>query len=222
MNCTDINTQIDDYLAAELNEQDCLSFEQHIAGCANCAQQVGDMKAMLSGLKQLPVPEPSINFEKRVFAEVRRQHKRQQQHHFVTGFATAMAASLAIWFGSTVFVPDAETVKPQEIISVALHETQTVRLMFDAQNDLDQVKLSIALPENMELEGYPGYRELAWETSLTKGQNVLALPVMAVGEGLGELVAQLNYGDKTKTFRVVLKTSNDGVMHYQLEPVRSA
>ena len=74
----------------------------------------------------------------------------------------------------------------------------------------------------MELEGYPGRKQLSWQTSLKKGPNVLALPIRAIEHGEGELMARLNYGEKTKTFRVLLKTTADGVMHYQLQEIKSA
>ena len=221
MNCTDINNHIDDWLDGQLSEHDRLAFDQHVMGCADCASKLENARSLLTGLRNISVPQPSANFEKRVFAEVRRQHKESHGFKFAAGFATAATASLAIWFASSVMLPNAIIEQPR-MISVAMNESQTVRLMFESQNDIEQVQLSVGLPNNMELDGYPGQKELAWQTSLKKGENILALPIMAVGQGQGELVAELSYGDKVKTFRVVLKTAVDGVMQYQLEEVRSA
>ena len=52
---------------------------------------------------------------------------------------------------------------------------------------------------------------MTWQTSLKKGQNILDLPVMAIGVGQGELLAQLNYDGTVKILRVVLKTIADEV-----------
>lgn len=216
MNCTDINKHIDDWLSERLPASERAAFAQHVSVCANCAVRLDNASAISAGLRKLSVPPPSPDFEKRVFAEVRRQHKETHRYKFAAGFATAATASLAIWFASSVLMPETLIDTPQ-MISVAMHETQTVRLVFDSQNNIEQVQLSVDLPDNMELDGYPGRRQLAWQTSLKKGENVLALPIMAIDQGQGELVAQLSYGEKVKTFRVVLKTSIDGVMHYQLE-----
>jgi len=221
MNCTNININIDEWLDGQLSQHDRSAFEQHVSVCADCAVKLENAKALMSGLQNISVPQPSANFEKRVFAEVRRQHKEDHRYKFATGFATAITASLAIWFASSVLMPNTLIENPQ-MISVAMNGTQTVRLMFDSQKDIQEVKLSVGLPDNMELDGYPGRRELAWQTSLKKGENVLALPIMAIEQGQGELVAKLSYGDKVKTFRVVLKTSIDGVLRYQLDEVRSA
>ena len=108
------------------------------------------------------------------------------------------------------------------MINVAMNDSRTVRLLFEAPGDIDQVTLSIGLPNNVELAGYPGRNELTWQTSLKKGQNVLALPIMAVETGKGELIARLSYGDKLKTYRLVLKTTDKGVMSYRIQPEVSA
>lgn len=172
----------------------------------------------------MPVPPPSTDFEQRVFARLRRQYpeRRQGAGRFAAGFATAMAAGLALWFASSVFIPQQPNVAQPRAIAVTMNQTQTVRLMFDATSDLQRVSLSIDLPPNMQLQGYPGQQQLTWDTQLRKGPNVLALPIMAVEEGQGELVAQLSYGDTIRTFRVVLKAANDGVMQYHLEQTESA
>ncbi len=221
MNCKDIEQHIDNYLDGQLDQHMNSVFQQHLVECTSCARKVRQMKTLLTDLQALPVVQPSADFEKRVFAEVRRHHQVQGRGRFVAGFATAMAASVAIWAATTMLAPQS-VMQPADIISVAVNETRTVRLMFDAQSDLDQVSLTIQLPDNMQLAGYPGQHQLNWQTSLKKGANVLALPVMAIDSGEGELVAELSYGDRKKTFRVVLKAGADGVMRYQLEDMQSA
>ncbi len=224
MNCTDININIDRFLERELVSDDLIAFKQHIATCNECSAKLQAAQFILSGLQQLPVPPPSVDFEQRVFAEVRKQHKETQpQHHafrFATGFATAALASLAIWLVSSTYFPDTIIEQPQ-VISVAMNQAQTVRLMFDSESDIERVNLSIDLPHNMQLEGYPGRNELSWQTRLQKGHNVLALPIMAIEAGQGELLARLSYGDKVKTLLIVLKTTVDGAQRYQLDEAKS-
>ncbi len=221
MNCTDINTHLDDFLDGGLNPQLRADFERHLAVCPDCARKLESMATMLEELSRLDVPPPSEGFERRVFTEVRRQHRPVGRHYFAAGFVAAMAASLAIWFSVFVFGPQQPVGSPRAV-TVTMNQAQMVRLVFEAKEDIQQVSMSIDLPENVVLQGYPGQQRLSWQTSLKKGANVLALPVMAVGEGRGELVAHLSYGGKIKTFRVVLKNADDGVMRYYLETVKSA
>ena len=224
MKCSDINRHIDKFLDKQLVSEDLQAFEQHVSDCPECTGNLATAESILSGLQKLPVPQPSANFKQRVFSKVRTQHKDEHQHHpgfsFSTGFATAAIASLAIWLVTSVYIPDTLVEQPQTI-SISMNEAQIVRLVFDSQADIQQVNLSIDLPDNMQLDGYPGLSELSWQASLQKGQNVLALPIMATGYGQGELLAQVNYGDKVKIFRILLKTTVDGVQRYQLEQPKS-
>ncbi|MCK4710597.1 MAG: zf-HC2 domain-containing protein [Gammaproteobacteria bacterium] len=224
MKCTDINIYIDEYLDRQLSSEDRISFEQHVSGCVECACRLKQARTLLTKLQDITVPEYSAHFEQRVFSEVRRQYKDEKRSHsgfnFSAGFATAAVASFAIWFVSTVYLPETQLEQPQ-VISLVMNQTQTVKLMFDAHKDIQQAQLSINLPGNMQLEGYPDRRTLSWKANLQKGQNILALPIIPVVQGQGELFAQITYGDTVKTFSVVLKTSSDGVQSYQLNEIKS-
>jgi len=229
MKCTDIQKYLDDYLddAMSLGEQKAV--ESHIEECATCQQAVEEYRAVRQALHSLPVEQASSDFEAKVFAEVRSHYGKRDGRHFdkrfVAGFATAMVASMALWFTSTVYSPQFDEQLPQsgpQVINLAVNQARTVKLLFDAPTDLAGVTLTVELPENIELEGYAGQKQLVWQTNLNKGQNILALPVIAIGNGQGELVAQLNYGDKTQRFRIVLKTASDGALIYQINTLKAA
>lgn len=223
MNCANFDGVVDDYLDKTLNIEDSSAFRQHVSGCADCSARLRRAESLVLALSKLAVPEPSPGFEQRILSTVRNRYQNQERAHgrlrFATGFATAAVAGLAIWFISTIYTPRPFLDQPQ-MISLGMNDVQTVRLVFDSHRDISQVRLSIDFPENVELNGYPGRKNLAWNTSLEKGQNVLALPVIAIEQGQGELVARLSYGQNIKMFRVLLATGNDGAMYYRLEEVR--
>ena len=224
MKCKDVQTYMDDYLDDVMSLGEQKAVEAHIKHCASCQQEMQNHKTIRQALHSLPVEKASPNFEAKVFAAVRSQnekHSGQTGNRFVAGFATAMVASLALWFASTVYTPQFDEDAPNTV-NLALNQTRTVTLVFDAPSDLAEVTLSVELPDNIELEGYAGHKQLVWQTSLNKGQNILALPVIAIGNGQGELVAQLRYGDKTKQFHIVLKTTSDGALIYQINQLKSA
>lgn len=220
MNCTDIKTHIDDYFDGRLSEAEQWAFDQHVRMCSDCAYNFKVRHMMLQQLKAVDVVEPHADFEKRMFAEVRSRYKDGHRYRFAAGFATAMAASVLLWFVSMIYMPQSMQNEP-DVIAVALNDVQTVRLSFDAANDIESVALSIGLPQNIEIQGYPGQKQLAWKTRLEKGQNILALPVMAIDKGQGELVAELSYGDKKQTLRIVLKTLDNKVLNYSVQPLHS-
>lgn len=229
MKCTDIQKYLDDYLDDEMSLGEQKVVESHLEQCASCQQEIEDYRSLRQALHSLPVEQASPDFEENVFAEVRKHYGSHSGRHFdkrfVAGFGTAMVASLALWFTSTLYSPQFDEQNPQsgaQVVTLALHQTRTVKLVFEAPTDLAEVTLTLDLPENVELEGYSGEKQLVWQTNLNKGQNILALPVMAIGDGQGELLAQLNYGDKTQQFRVVLKTASDGALIYQINTLKSA
>jgi anti-sigma factor RsiW len=224
MKCTDVQKYLDDYLDDEMSLGEQKAVEAHVKLCSSCQQALEAHKAIHQALRSLPVDEASPDFEAKVFAAVRSHyntHKKHSGNRFVAGFTTAMAASLALWFASTMYTPQFDVDAPQ-VVNLAMNQARTVKLVFEAPTDLAEVTLSVQLPENIELEGYAGRRQLVWQTNLSKGQNILALPVIAIGAGQGELVAQLNYGDKTKQFYIVLKTTSDGALIYQINTLKSA
>lgn len=220
MSCTETNSRLDDYIEGELSTDEVQAIEKHLANCDQCSKELQETGALRRALNSLPLVEPSEGFEERLFQEVQRQYANHGRNRFYAGFVTAMAASLALWFASTLFIQQVPVNQPQ-VVMVALHDAQTVRLKFDAPADIEQVTLSIGLPANMELQGYAGYREISWQTRLKKGQNILALPLKAVTMGEGELVAHLNYGNKSKQFRIILKTAGNGVFNYQIQTPES-
>ena len=229
MKCTDLQKVLDDYLDQTMSLAERRAVEAHIEYCVSCQQALGAHKTIRQALRSLPVEQASPDFEAKVFAAVSSHYGTRSGHsgnRFITGFATAMVASLALWFASTVFTPQLIQQTPDEqapqMINLAMNQLRTVKLMFEAPKDLAEVTLSVELPENIELEGFAGQKQLVWQTKLNKGQNVLALPVIATGNGHGELVARLSYGDKTKEFHIVLKTDDDGALIYQEIKLKSA
>ena len=81
MNCTEINTQLDEYLDGDLTALETQVVEEHMANCNDCQNSLGEIRALRRALNNLPVAEPGEAFEKRVFQEVRRQHTEIGRAH---------------------------------------------------------------------------------------------------------------------------------------------
>ncbi len=222
MNCKEIQKELDDYVDNDLLQRETQEIHMHISNCPVCKQHIEDALEIREALKSLPVALPSDGFEARVFEQVRRQNAGRNRKRFISGFSTAIAASLFLWvLNFTVFSPQLPVGEPTEIAFVT-NDVRSVRLLFNAPEDIQQVTLNIELPANFEINGYPGRSQLNWKTSLKKGENVLTLPINAIRKGEGELIAQLSYGDKQKIYKIKLKTTDNGVMTYQIKPLASA
>jgi hypothetical protein len=128
----------------------------------------------------------------------------------MTGFGSAIAAGLAIWvitamLMTTPQIPDIGPAIPG--VTIALEQEQTVRLVFASATALDSAMLTVSLPEGIELAGFPGQREITWETSLQKGKNLLPLTLVALTPAGGELLATLEHDDRDRTFRLLVEVS---------------
>ena len=74
--------------------------------------------------------------------------------------------------------------------------------MFASKTALDAATLTVSLPEGIELAGFPGQREIAWQTSLVEGKNLLPLSLVALTPAGGEVLARLEHDNRNRTFRL--------------------
>jgi hypothetical protein len=72
---------------------------------------------------------------------------------------------------------------------------------------LHSATLTVTLPAGVELAGFPGQREVSWETSLTAGRNLLPLKLIALTPVGGELLARLEHEDRERLFRLQVNIS---------------
>lgn len=221
MNCQQLQQCIDDYLDGVLPAGEQHLAESHLAGCETCRQQLHELQELRHALRSLPVPSPSPDFTGRVLRTARHRNRKvwhlsQQQ---IWGTVTAMAASLVIWIGVTLYQP-ASPPPGIDAIVMGISETRQVKLVFNAPENLHQVSLQLDLSGNIELDGFAGQRVIEWQTALKKGANSLVLPITATGPGKAEVIARLKHQGKTRVFRIPLTVQNpDAVMQSTRQPV---
>lgn len=166
---------------------------------------------LLELLKDYPVPEAQAGFYDQALVQAAHQGtQRQRNRWLMTGFGSAIAAGLAIWVISAMLmttpqVPDVDPAIPG--VTIALEQEHTVRLVFASATALDSATLTVSLPDGIELAGFPGQREISWETSLQEGKNLLPLTLIALTPAGGELLATLEHKDRNRTFRLLVDVS---------------
>ncbi len=174
-------------------------------------KRVIEERELLELLQDYPVPEAEAGFYDR--ALLRAVHKGSRRHRnrwILAGFGSAVAAGLAIWvitamLMTTPQLPDAEPTIPG--VTIAMEQEHTVRLVFASAEALDSATLTVSLPDGIELAGFPGQREITWETSLKEGRNLLPLTLIALTPAGGELLARLEHKDRNRTFRLRVDVS---------------
>ena len=161
---------------------------------------------VLELLKDYPTPQADAGFYDQ--ALVRATHegsKRQRNKWMMTGFGAAIAATIAAWLIGGMLLNDPQLPAPDAAIpgvTIALAEPRTVNFVFASATALDSATLTVSLPDGIELDGFPGQREITWQTNLQEGKNLLPLTLVALTPAGGELLAHLEHEDRNRTFRL--------------------
>jgi len=157
-------------------------------------------------LKDYRVPAATAGFFDQALARALHEGSRRQRNRWVmTGFGSAVAAGLVLWtiggfFLGTPNLPVADPAIPS--ITMTLEEPRTINLVFASAERLDTATLTVQLPAGVEMSGFPGQREVTWQTSLKAGKNLLPLKLIATSPLGGEVYAILRHEDRGRTFRL--------------------
>jgi hypothetical protein len=166
---------------------------------------------ILALLKDYPMPEATADyFDQALVRATHEGSRRQRNRWLMTGFGSALAAGLALWmiggfFFTTPELPQADATIPG--ITMTLAEPRTINLVFASAEPLAGATLTVLLPPGIEMSGFPGQREVTWETSLTAGKNLLPLKLIATSPQGGEVFATLRHDDRGRTFRLRVDVS---------------
>ena len=198
MNCTRARLFLEEQIDGSAEPLAEAALAEHLRGCEDCSMEREAMRALQAQLAALPLAPARAGFADRVLAAAHaaqpaaRAPVRSRVPAWMGG---ALAASLLLatgmWFGRQSL---------PEVMGVA---DQRVRLVFRSEDALAGVTIEIDLPEGVELDGYPGQRQLVWQSDIQAGPNLLELPVQVHGSG-GVLTATINHGSERRQFAVRL------------------
>ncbi len=208
MNCKQIHDQLDDFIDGKLSQQQATEIREHIVDCSVCDQRLCEHQEYIQSMGEMPVPDMSLGFTQRALRRAVEQ-KQHQRLGFTRGFGSALVVGLAMWAMVTVFIPGNQQMQGELAnVSLALHQESTVNLVFYSPNAVANAKLSISVPEHVEIVGFGGQRTIAWETSLQQGKNILSLPLKAHAVVSAELMASIESGENKKVFRLVIDVAS--------------
>lgn len=208
--CQQIHEIIDESAAGTITPADARVLERHLEQCRHCARRLRWQQRIAGELARQEIPPASADFESRVLAAATAGNADPRRSWTIPALGGAIAAALVLGLvlgigfdadqESQPMMVDAPPPASQEATTTEARE-QTVRLAFHAGSQLDDVSLTLELPAHVELDRFPGHRQLTWEVDLKPGDNIIALPLRIAFPQGGEIVAHLDAGDKRKTFR---------------------
>ena len=206
MNCEQLKRNLDDYMDGSIGDEQHGDIERHVAACADCQSLIESEQDLRGLLRDYGMSQAATGFYDQALARATHEGSRKQRNRWMaTGFGSAIAAGLAIWVVSGFLMTSPQMPSPAlEIpgVTMTLQEARTVNLVFASTTALESAVLTVSLPEGIELAGFPGQREISWETSLNEGNNLLPLKLIALTPNGGELFARLEHDDRDRTFRL--------------------
>ncbi len=204
MNDAHIDNQLDAYLDDELSAFDRRTVDDHLQRCSVCKHKVDQARGLQQTLVELPVEGPAADFFERALNMAAEQNTQAPMSRWVTRVGGALAAGLGaiVVIGMLGRSPAPSPVPELQGVTLAMHESRTLNLVFSSTEALEGARLIVELPQGLELDNYPGEQRIRWKTNLQAGRNVLPLDLIAVAGSGGEVVALLEHGEKSKTFRL--------------------
>lgn len=203
MECQEFTSQLDDYLDGQVDER---PFREHLNVCAECRSQHHHAVKVLAAVRQLSPPAVHPAFVDSAISRAMRSGGDELRPRRGAMLGMALAASLVLGIAAGAYLT--LRAAPVQTVVLAVDRPEVVRLVFNSAKPLRAATISIALPDNVELVGYHGRKELSWQTDLREGQNLLQLPLIAHGTVKDELHARLTHEASSKTFRVKFDVAN--------------
>jgi len=212
MNCTDITTQLDEYLDGRMDDSTRSEFMAHIWSCESCREKLDQAQDVQTLLSRMPVEPMSEGFAERALKQAKEQNHapgpRKHRHWFAAGFGGTLAAGVLLAMFAGPFNTMLTQNTPVNQISMDVNESRNLNVVFSVPEAMHDVELELELTDGLQLASHPNQKVLRWRTSLKQGKNRLPLSVKATRPGEAEVIARLYKDGKQKEFRIRLNVEN--------------
>ena len=182
---------------------------EHLARCEDC-RNAAHAFAALRADRDLPIPLPGDDvFRRAVGAAIAGPAPSRSGFWLGVGVGAALAAGLAL--AIVLFRPvDVVTPPPSAAPKIVLNvnEQREVSVALSSPEPLADAEIRIALRGEIALRGFDDQREVSWRTDLDQGVNQLTLPLIGLHAGSGQVVLELQHGDKRRSFVVDVLTTD--------------
>lgn len=204
MNCDKCNEALDQYLDDELGEAEVRELLLHVDSCDECSAGLARKKALRQTLKAMRYAPPEKGFYDRMLEEtVKTTQKNEAMFWGSAGLGAAMAASVIAWLVLVLPADQMQDIEALQLagVSISLNVEKTVRVSFESVSELEDATLIVQVPPGVEISGYDSKTEIKWTTDVSRGVNILALPIVVRSGMGGTILARLEHSGKSKTFQ---------------------
>ena len=206
MNCEDVLTVLQD--ARPGNELSRRAAGEHLASCEDCRNAAHALAVLRADRDLLIDPPRDDAFRRAIVAAAARQEReppRRATFWLGVGAGAALAASVAA--AVVLLRPLADSAaRSVPAVTLALNEVRNLDVALGSPEPLKSAEIHVSLTGDLGLDGFDGQRELRWTTDLDRGVNQLTLPIVALGTHGGQVLVEVQHGDKRRAFVVDVRT----------------
>ena len=196
MNCDEARVALRTSAEAEAAPDDETS--AHVRGCESCLESWSDMRLERT-MHANRVPPPRDGFVDDVIAQAIRGATKRRRRRIAVAASIATIAVMSLVF---VLVLANRSDSDAPSVTLAAHQGKTVQVIIDSPVAQDAATLAIELGANLRLAGYPNDRRIEWQTSLSEGKNLLALPLLMTGDADSQFDVILLHGSSRNVVHV--------------------
>jgi hypothetical protein len=182
---------------------------EHLSSCEDC-RNAAHAVAMLKADRDLPIPRARQGaFQDAIRAAVSangRVTPSKNGFWLGVGVGAALAASVAA-AAFMMLRPLSQSPPPgAPAVTLAINEERDVNVALSSPEPLSNAEIHVAVSGDIGLWGFAEQRELRWNADLDRGVNQLTLPIIALGPHGGQVLVEVQHGDKRRAFVVDVRT----------------
>jgi len=207
MKCEDVLTVLQrNGSASDLARREA---SEHLASCEDC-RNAAHAVAMLRADREMPIQRVRDGaFQDAIRAAVAanaRVAPRKSGFWLGVGVGAALAAGIA---AAAVMMLRPLSLSPPgaPAVTLAINEERDVDVALSSPEPLSNAEIHVAVSGDIGLRGFAEQRELRWRTDLDRGVNQLTLPIIALGPHGGQVLVEIQHGDKRRAFVVDVRTT---------------
>jgi hypothetical protein len=167
-------------------------------------------------LRRLPAPEPRAGFVDAALARATNRSRVPRRVRRGTWWGMAIGA-LAAAIALVAFYPRWVERAGEPTVGLLLDEARDIAVVIDSERELPEATIRVYVSGGIELAGFGEQRELQWVATLTRGSNLLTLPVVARAPGAGQVVAEIEHDGRTKRAIVAVQVREEAHQRTEVE-----
>jgi len=202
MKCEDVLSALQDTRPGNTLARRAAS--EHLAGCEDC-RSAAHALAVLRADRDLLIDPPSDDAWRRamVAAVAPRERERPRRAPFWLGVGVGVALAASIAAAVVMLRPLTESAgRGVPAVTLTMNEVRNVDVAVSSPEPLASAEIHVTLTGEIGLDGFADQRELRWTTDLDRGVNQLTLPIVARGTHGGQVLVEVQHGDKRRAFVV--------------------